>query len=218
MNNYLWNHISKNVLRLIGKPALICIVMLHAWITLSAQQADMDKYRWKCFLKRVTIEGTTNVSHFQFTYLVPSRDSIPEKYGKPICREDIDIDIINYEIPVLAFDGENQAMLNDFRNLLKASIYPDIGVSFERRIFREIVMKKNPELELDLTIAGVSKLVTADYQIYSRTETRIVIKGKTNFYLTDFDITPPQRVFGLVQVNNKVSISFEIILRRSLKE
>ncbi len=180
-----------------------------------AQRTVQPDIEWRCFLKRVIITGRTNVNTLQFTYFIPFDDSIPPGYGTPICKADTDLVI--YKIPVLKFEGENQMMLEDFRNLLKAEKYPIIQIQFKRIIFRQIVMGTSPGLFLQLTLAGTSNTIPADYMIKNRTSERILISGHANINLTDFGLTPPEKLFGMIQVRDLVTIEFDIILRKNLR-
>ncbi len=176
-----------------------------------SQDEPVDQAPWKCYLRQVVIEGRSNLKSFNFIYYMPYEDSIPARYGKPICEADTDLVI--YKIPVAAFEGDNPLMLSDFRKLVKASEYPVIQVQFDREVFRKIVLKGKPTLNLDLTLAGITNQIPADYVISKRTEHRIILNGETHFYLTDFDLEPPERLFGLVQVENIVIIKFNILLK-----
>ncbi len=166
--------------------------------------------KWKCFLKYISIEGETNINNFQFYYSVPYSDSIPAIYGTPICRSDTDVVI--YTIPVLAFKGENPMMLDDFHDLLNASEYPNIIVQIEKEVFRNIVMEKSPRLDLQLTLAGVTNRVSTHYLIRKRTSERILIEGNFSVRLEEYNLKPPRKFFGLVRVNDYLTIDYNIIL------
>ncbi len=173
-------------------------------------QVTEPKDKWRCLMKSISIRGESNVNQFLFHYTVPYSDSIPSKYGTPICKTDTDLVI--YKIPVLAFEGENTLMLKDFQKLLKASQYPVIQVQINKEVFREIVMKGFPALNMELTLAGVSRKIESNYIIKNRNQNKIYIEG--NFYtrFTDYNLDPPQKIFGMVQVRNFLYIQFEIIL------
>jgi polyisoprenoid-binding protein YceI len=66
-----------------------------------------------------------------------------------------------------------------------------------------------------LTIAGVEKEVTLTLQI-QRKGAALAVTGATDLLMTDFGITPPKAMLGMLRTNPKVQIRIELTLDPSL--
>jgi polyisoprenoid-binding protein YceI len=62
-----------------------------------------------------------------------------------------------------------------------------------------------------LTIAGVEKEVTLDLQVQRKDET-LAVTGTTVLVMTDFGVTPPKAMMGVIKTDPKVQITFEVLL------
>ncbi|HSH50459.1 MAG TPA: hypothetical protein VK982_01935, partial [Bacteroidales bacterium] len=111
------------------KRADICILFLMLAVlakeNLFAQKlADKSSHHHCCYLNQITIEGETNINQFNFVFDNSLYDivSIEEK----IKHEKPTKEIVEFEIPVKGFKGDNYLMENDFYNLLNAAKFPVI--------------------------------------------------------------------------------------------
>lgn len=66
-----------------------------------------------------------------------------------------------------------------------------------------------------LAIAGVEKDVTLNLQVERKGSTLSVVGG-TDLVMTDFGITPPKAMLGMLRTNPKVQIRIELVLSASL--
>ena len=123
-----------------------------------------------------------------------------------------DVKLFTFRIPIKNFKGSNVSMQNDFQSLLKASEYPIISVSIQEKQFQEIINNALNELTLDLTIAGISKPVKAQYTTQEHSNNSIFLHGTTHFHLSDFTLEPPEKMLGVIKVEDVVFIRFDIIL------
>ena len=62
-----------------------------------------------------------------------------------------------------------------------------------------------------LKIAGVEKEVALDITI-TRRETSLAVKGVVELLMTDFGITPPKAMLGMLRTDPKVKVTFETVL------
>jgi polyisoprenoid-binding protein YceI len=60
-----------------------------------------------------------------------------------------------------------------------------------------------------LTIAGVEKEVSLDLRM-ERTGTALAVSGTTDLLMTDYGITPPKAMLGMLKTNPKVQIRIEL--------
>ena len=64
-------------------------------------------------------------------------------------------------------------------------------------------------------IAGVEKEVTIDLQV-ERTGTRLAVTGATDLLMTDFGVTPPKAMLGMLKTDPKVRIHLDLVIASSL--
>ena len=62
-----------------------------------------------------------------------------------------------------------------------------------------------------LTIAGVEKEVALGIKT-ERRESALVVKGEVQLLMTDFGITPPKAMLGMLRTDPKVKVTFETVL------
>jgi hypothetical protein len=104
-------------------------------------------------------------------------------------------------------------MRKDFQKLLKASRYPEIKVAIEKNKLLDILQGIYlTDLHLDITLAGRTQPVKSQYDIRYESSSRMLLEGLTNLRLKQFQLEPPQKMMGLVQVKNTILITFDIVL------
>ena len=62
-----------------------------------------------------------------------------------------------------------------------------------------------------LTVAGVEKPVTLNLQV-RRTAAALAVTGTTDLLMTDYGITPPKAMMGMLKTNPKVQITIQLVL------
>jgi polyisoprenoid-binding protein YceI len=65
-----------------------------------------------------------------------------------------------------------------------------------------------------LTIAGVEREVTLDLQAQRKGET-LTLAGGVDLLMTDFGVTPPKAMLGMLKTDPKVRVSFEVVVAAS---
>ncbi|MEM8568186.1 MAG: YceI family protein [Bacteroidota bacterium] len=129
---------------------------------------------------------------------------------------DMHIDFDGFDIKYLIEDFKCPlpAMTKDLRSILKADQQPYLSL-----ILESIAIGSNNEdfEELDVTaiatisIAGLTrKIPIEDGIVTNHSSASLTLKGKTEILLTDFDIAPPTKFFGLIKIEDEVSIEFKI--------
>jgi hypothetical protein len=106
-------------------------------------------------------------------------------------------------------------MTSDLRKTLKSKDYPYLYVRF-------INIAKLPDLKpsaetiggwVEIEIAGVVRRFDMQYTISSASAEQVVLSGKRQLLFSDFNITPPSRLGGMIKVNNELEVSFTLQMR-----
>jgi hypothetical protein len=179
--------------------ALLCLPFFLAANTTGSGEGECDNY--------IVIQGSSNINQFQFVnhnpQINPSAGTHQSAYPYRHIR-----------IPVHAFTGPGNRMLNDFFKMVNAPEHPYIQIEIEPREladFDETTGMTN--FETDITLAGVTRTYVVPCQTVFCESSGFVLKGDLEVELTDFKIDPPEKVFGAVKVNNEVFITFAFRFR-----
>ena len=161
-----------------------------------------------CSLK---VDGSTNVNNFSCAitnYSRPDTIFVTRIPNQPVkLNGNINLDVQN-------FDCHNPMMTADLRKTLKVKEYPKL-------IIRLISINKYPEPgKQDVTkgivmieLAGVSKRFEVDYKIIPTERTSINLVGSRNVNFSDFNITPPRKLGGMIRTNNELSVVFNLRMK-----
>jgi len=172
--------------------------------------ANNTSHHYCCYLNQITIEGETNINQFNFVFDNSRYDiiSVEEK----VKQEKPMKEIVEFEIPVKGFKGNNYLMENDFYNLLDAANFPVIVVGIEKRLLQNIFFGSDDSaIEFYITIAGTTNHLKGEYITYNQNDITI-LSGKAKIRLTDFSLEPPQKMMGMLKVKDVIFITFDISL------
>jgi hypothetical protein len=125
-------------------------------------------------------------------------------------ENDSDIRIV---VPVKDFQCSNHIAYKDFISLLKVNQFPYLSISLPRDEISRIGPGDFIEIrEVLITIAGLSKKYKIDCRIEYSEQKDPVLVGTTKILLTDLDIVPPVKSFGLIKVKNEIIVNFGLNL------
>ncbi|HNM26275.1 MAG TPA: YceI family protein [Saprospiraceae bacterium] len=175
------------------------------------------------FKKRYTIEsgskmylyGTTNVNNFtchcedQFG----TRFVELESSGWKASYKDATLDL-----SVGGLNCRNRKIENDLRKALKAEQYPNIRIKLLETI-------QNPDCidgkcqgwfdiyaKMNLTITGVTRTRDIHARAKLLAPKKLQLVGEQTLYMTDFGITPPEAMLGMIRVNDQIDFHFDLIV------
>ncbi|MFN3556082.1 MAG: YceI family protein [Bacteroidales bacterium] len=159
------------------------------------------------------IQGTTNVNSFGcLSVYENSADMIHERWDP--CSEKWEIFGSIY-LGVAQFDCNNRIMNNDFRNTLNYERYPEIKVEFLN--LKEVVSRgrqRKAEGWVEVTMAGSVHRYFIQSDLFFIDDRYSVLRGSHVFKFSDFGLVPPQKGFGMVRVNDEITVSFELIMEQ----
>jgi hypothetical protein len=193
----------------------IILFILIAGLTINLNSAEKEIFRYWAVTTASTLEvhGTTNVNSFECGYAYYSgSDMISEVWNPSSENWEISGSVF---VEVEEFDCQNRMMNNDFRNTLKSFKYPEIKIEFIN--LKEIKSEGNNRKArgwVEISMAGNSSkyFVTCDLVFVSNYYS--VLSGKQVFRFSDFGLVPPQKGFGLVKVNDEITVKFDLILEQ----
>jgi hypothetical protein len=188
------------------------LYLLIIFLAFAFQGSKSVGTRWViangCSLKVV---GSTNINTFTCAiakYSTPDTIWVNRSSSSAQLNGKIALDIKN-------FDCGHAIMTADLRKTLKAKEFPTIIIKFisigkyPSNGTREGITKGSVMIEL----AGVSKPFEVDYKIVSAENNNIHLVGSRKVNFSDFNITPPRKLGGMIRTNNELSVEFNLRLK-----
>lgn len=161
-----------------------------------------------CSLK---VDGSTNVNNFSCSitnYSRPDTILVNRTGNSPLALNGI------IKLDVQHFDCQNPLMTADLRKTLKAKEHPRLAIRF-------LSINKYPDAgRHDITkgtviieLAGVSRKFEVDYRILPTEKTHMNLVGSRKVNFSDFNITPPRKLGGMIRTNNELSVIFNLRMK-----
>jgi YceI-like domain len=125
--------------------------------------------------------------------------------------------IAEISVPVMSLHGDSGGMDRDMQDALKVGGYPSIEY-----LFQEL---KQAELQWDspghpaglklrvlgtLIMAGAGRPITMDVIVTRDSRRHFLAHAQTELSMTDFGVTPPRALFGLIKANERVVVVFDV--------
>lgn len=153
----------------------------------------------------VFVNGTTNVSDFSCAFNV-NKFKNPIQVSYHMAGDKMVFDKTALILDSNCFDCGGKAINSDFKKILKADKYPQIKL-----FLKEITqLDKSPNLHalVRIEIASITKGYTIPVKI--KNSDNLVISGNLNISLKAYNLEAPKKLFGLIEVDDKIDIVFEL--------
>jgi hypothetical protein len=165
---------------------------------------------------RVSLAGTSNIHafnasttevrvvRFQLADGVLAGANLWEEIVKPGAIQALEIGI-----RAATLSSPREGLDKNMHKALKVTDHPDITFRLSRLegAGSSSVLKAVGILQ----IAGVEREVTLDLKT-QRTDAGLTVKGEVSLLMTDFGITPPKAMLGMLKTDPKVTVTFETVL------
>ena len=163
---------------------------------------------------RVTIEGTSNIHGYtaSSTAVKVTSADVDADAGADVLARALEPDGVrafDVVIPTASLTSPKDGIDKNMHKALKAAEHAEI-----RFRLRSLDAAAGTAIG-QLTIAGVEKDVTLQVQV-KRQEAALTVTGATTLLMTDYGVTPPKAMLGMLKTNPKVTIMFELVLGPSL--
>ncbi|MDD2793427.1 MAG: YceI family protein [Sediminibacterium sp.] len=192
--------------------ALFLLILL--FVLSGFTPADKGRAIWVVLQgSSLTVNGSTNINTFQCVipnYSMPDTVSLLGSNQKGVQLP------MNgrLNLSVEDFDCHNKMMTSDLRKTLKAKTYPVLTVRF-------VSVNGFPDLKnpakitgiVDITLAGVTKRFEINYLFSSEEKQQIQLKGDQQIHFSDFNLTPPSKLGGVIKAKNELKVEFILHLK-----
>ena len=115
------------------------------------------------------------------------------------------------KIEINTISCHNYIITRNFRSTLKANEHPYLIVKFLslERLPDFSNHKDNLKGMVEIELGGVAKKFEIPYKIQKNGQV-VILNGQRNFTFSDFEITPPSILGGLVKIYNKFNVEFNL--------
>jgi hypothetical protein len=115
-------------------------------------------------------------------------------------------------IRIKGFDCHQKHITNDLRKTLKADEQPALKINLLN------IGYYNGNVEnirgwVSIELAGVIKRTEIDYQVRSSNPGFLQLNGSRKLKFSDFGLKPPQKLAGLIKVEEELTVRFQLMLR-----
>lgn len=193
---------------------LLGIVLLCASFIKKNEPENFLRHRFVVLpTSTLTINGKTNINNFKCgiqRYCGADTLVIKETPNeKPVILKGF------VGLEATTFDCGLAPMTHDFNKTLKANDFPIIGIDF--RSFERIPDLTCPQdkflAEVAISMAGVTKLFKMPCLFETTRKGEIFLRGERAFQFSDFNLKAPQRMMGMIKVNENLFVQFNLSLK-----
>jgi len=173
----------------------------------------MEQGRWLIAPQsRLSILGTTNVNTFKCMLDSYSlKDTLEYTQGKK--SVEMKVTKNKMRIAVNNFNCGNKQITKDFLQTLKSKEYPQIEISFLSFTNGSLTDKSTVDGIVDITLAGTTKRYTVSYFARVPSNGVLLLTGKKAVDFSDFNLKPPSKLMGMVQVQESLEVEFNLMLK-----
>jgi polyisoprenoid-binding protein YceI len=187
------------------------VVAAAAWASVAAQSARPLAIA----NGELTINGSSNVHEWstKTSALRLVKASIAADLTQADCLDQLAkpgvVESFEIAVPVMSLASGKDGLDKNLQKALNAAKYPD--VIFRLAKIEQAAAGKGFTASGTLVIAGTEKNVTLAIDVRAANG-RLSIKGQLPLVMTDYGITPPKAMLGMLKTDPKVVIAFETTL------
>jgi len=166
------------------------------------------------------IKGTTNINSFECVSLDAFRVQELQGTFYPSSRK-VSFKGATLQLQVKKLDCKNSKMNKDLCEAMNADIYPTIKVHLHSASLKAPGLSQSAaEIIADATleITGVRKKVQFNTRGVQLSDDAYEFISEQTIKMTDFGVEPPTALFGLIKVDDEITIHLDIVTRTVVKE
>jgi len=199
-------------------PSFNVLMLALAILNLSCinSPAKLELIKWVVQAGgEVRVNGSTNINKFECDVIGYSSSDTLIFYKSQ--QNNLSTAMMgSVSLNIANFDCHNGMMTSNLRKTLKMKEYPKMNIRF-------LSMSKFPELDkgveyavgtVDIEIAGVTKRFNVEYKFSIDVYKIISMQGTKTVKFSDFNLTPPRKLGGMIQAKDDLDVVFKLNLRR----
>jgi len=162
----------------------------------------------------LTINGKTNINNFQCR--LPSKKEKDTLIISSNNKRELKFEKGKVKVDPTIFNCGNEFIKRDFLETLQVKDYPFIFINFIDVRFREFNddLHHNANGHVNIYICGVNKVYDIDFEVDRKGDGELVLNGRQELKLSEFNIKTPSRLMGLIKVSDDIEIQFKLLLSK----
>ncbi len=162
----------------------------------------------------VFVEGKANVGSFRcYTSPLTSDEPLPSCFKKS--PRHIELTQVEFEIPIDGFHCGNPLILNDLKYVLDSEHHPYIAFEMHKLDARDVNgLFYKGEVQASTKVKGVSHDMVMPVEVDELEKNYFQISGQAPIYLSWYGIEQPSRLFGLLTLEDRVDVCFELYFEK----
>ncbi|MEO8413998.1 MAG: hypothetical protein ABI472_10075 [Ginsengibacter sp.] len=189
----------------------IIVTAIFASFVFSPPKATIEKWLIEKS-SNLSIQGKSNVADFRcdiVEYLRPDtlqiyKDDEQERFFRVKGGLTINVN---------CFDCHQKYITGDLRKALKADEIPLLKIELLSLGNFGNTANKNITGVVTITLAGVIKKMEVNYIVQTGNDGTLHLTGSRQVLFSDFGLTPPHKLAGLIKVEEQIEVRFQLILR-----
>lgn len=192
--------------RLVALPALIAVAIALPAIA-SAQTAPLALANAK-----VSIAGTSNIHEFTASTAdvtvtrLTVADGVAGAGWLTAILNPGAVEALDISIKTTTLTSPKEGLDKNMYKALKASEFPEIAFRLQRLEANGAALRAIGLLK----IAGVEKEIAFDLKTVANAST-LTVTGTVPLVMTDYGITPPKAMMGMLKTDPKITVTFETV-------
>lgn len=184
----------------------VLVVLLLLTLGLSAQSYDVTIVGSSL----IKLHGSSNVNKFMLSYTKSISGKRQITIGKVENNRRMITGSNKISLEVGAFTSAHKMITSDFKKMLQQEKYPQINIELSRMIVNP-ANPSTPSIMAVLTIAGTRRLEILPVVIVSKPNNVMQLSSLHKISLKNYNLTPPKRVMGMVNVSDEVFIEMTVL-------
>lgn len=160
------------------------------------------------------VQGSANIGGFKcFTSPLSPAEPLPSCFERT--QEFIRITDVQFDIPVREFNCGNPLILSDLKDVLEVEDYPNITFELKELLAEDVSgLYFQGEVKATTTVRGRKHNITIPIEVDFLNNQEYKVAGQTTIRLSWYGIEQPTRMFGLLKLDDEVSVCFDLYFRK----
>lgn len=165
---------------------------------------------------RLWVEGTSTVRSFTCEATDLRGDVAPAAGATSLAIADLERSVASATVTtsVSGLDCGNGTMNGHLRRALKAPEHPTITFNLGDHRVAGAGTQADVTMTGRLRIAGQERPVTIEADAIQQADGGLRVRGSKQIAMTEFGVTPPSLMMGTMKVGDRVTVHFDVVLRR----
>ena len=178
-----------------------------------AQNINTERYTVEADSK-LSIEGKSSVNDFSCIL----EDTISEdtlQFNTEVIDDEVFISGDSISLTINRFDCGKKGINRDFRKTLKSDVYPSIKLALLNLKIDDDMQLPSLRAEVEIQIAGVKHIMELSFDNIEQNGKQTVVSGSKVLKMSDFELHPPSPLFGLIKVDDTLTIYFDLVISKA---